>query len=71
MDDLAEFATAQLSYRPLPKRLRQGKQGSPEFLLVGGSRVLTQEALDSFRHVSHTLFAFYKPAGARCPTTGA
>ena len=41
--------------RPPPKRLRDGQQGSPKFLLVGGARVLSQEPLDPFRHVRHTL----------------
>ena len=71
MDDLAELTTTQVSFRPPPKRLGDGEQGLPEFLLVGGAGVLSQEPLDVFRHVSHTLLAFYKPAGARRPTTGA
>src|SRR5207245_1347956 len=58
MDDLAELAAAQFSSRPPPKRLRDGEQGSPKLLLVAGGRVLTQEALDSFRHVSHTAVSF-------------
>jgi hypothetical protein len=37
---------------------------------VGGTCVLSQEPLDALRRVSHTLFAFNRPAGARCPTTG-
>src|SRR5881409_2825179 len=53
VDDLAQLAAVQLFALPSLKRFCNGKECAPEFLFVGGRRVLTQEAFDSLRRLSH------------------
>jgi len=54
VDHLAELSTLQLSPLPSLEGLCNRNEGSPELLFVSRCRILTQEAFDAFRHVSHT-----------------
>ena len=53
VDDLAQLAAVQLFALPSLKRFCNGNECAPEFLFVGGRRVLTQEAFDSLRRLSN------------------
>ena len=55
VEDLGQLAAVQLSPLPPFERLCNGKESSAEILFVCRSRVLSEEAFDSLRRVSHML----------------
>ncbi|HEY7676428.1 MAG TPA: hypothetical protein VIG69_05120, partial [Candidatus Methylomirabilis sp.] len=62
MNEIAEFPAGDLS--PLPPIEGRTKQRKlpPKLLLVGGSRILSQEASDPLRDLSHRLHDSRFPA---------